>query len=140
MSTSSKIIKAGGVEPSPFETSISQALVELENHSDLKTHLRELYITRVKEIDFGNKKVCIPTRYSLSYVHLTLLIRILISVDHHLCTDAQIESVPKGADAPRSRIGKKVQRKTCRVHRRSQNLVQADEESPQRLQTEASSF
>lgn len=57
MSTSSKIIKAGGVEPTPFETSISQALVELENNSELKTHLRELYITRVKEIDFGNKKV-----------------------------------------------------------------------------------
>ncbi|XP_077283428.1 ribosomal protein S7 [Arctopsyche grandis] len=56
MSTSSKIIKAGGVEPTPFETSISQALVELENNSELKTHLRELYITRVKEIDFGNKK------------------------------------------------------------------------------------
>lgn len=54
---STKIIKAGAVEADSFETSISQALVELETNSDLKAQLRELYITKAKEIELHNKKV-----------------------------------------------------------------------------------
>lgn len=54
---STKIIKAGGTEADPFETSISQALVELETNSDLKAQLRELFITKAKEIELHNKKV-----------------------------------------------------------------------------------
>lgn len=54
---STKIIKAGAAEPDSFETSISQALVELETNSDLKAQLRELYITKAKEIELHNKKV-----------------------------------------------------------------------------------
>lgn len=54
---STKIIKAGAAEPDVFETSISQALVELETNSDLKAQLRELYITKAKEIELHNKKV-----------------------------------------------------------------------------------
>lgn len=54
---STKIIKAGVSEADPFETSISQALVELETNSDLKAQLRELYITKAKEIELHNKKV-----------------------------------------------------------------------------------
>lgn len=57
MSAGAKILKAGGSEPDQFESSISQALVELQNNSDLKAQLRELYITRAKEIDLNNKKV-----------------------------------------------------------------------------------
>ncbi|CAF4874390.1 40S ribosomal protein S7 [Pieris napi] len=53
---STKIIKPGGVEADNFETSISQALVELETNSDLKAQLRELHITKAKEIELHNKK------------------------------------------------------------------------------------
>lgn len=52
-----KIIKSGGAEPNEFEKSIGQALLELEINSDLKQQLRELYITRAKEVEYGTKKV-----------------------------------------------------------------------------------
>lgn len=52
-----KIIKSGGAEPDQFEASISNALLELEMNSDLKSHLRELYITKAKELETNNKKV-----------------------------------------------------------------------------------
>ena len=54
----SKVLKTGGAEPDAFEVSIGQALLELEMNSDLKNQLRDLHITRAKEIEFGNKKVC----------------------------------------------------------------------------------
>lgn len=55
--SSAKIIKSGGAEPDQFEASISQAILELETNSDLKSQLRELYITKAKEIEANNKKV-----------------------------------------------------------------------------------
>lgn len=55
--THAKIVKKGNTEPDQFELSIAQALLELENNSDLKTQLRELYITKAKEIELFGKKV-----------------------------------------------------------------------------------
>uniref|UniRef100_A0A0P4W236 40S ribosomal protein S7 n=1 Tax=Rhodnius neglectus TaxID=72488 RepID=A0A0P4W236_9HEMI len=56
VSSTGKIIKAGGVEPDAFETSIAQALLDLEMNSDLKAQLRELHITKAKELDLSGKK------------------------------------------------------------------------------------
>lgn len=53
----SKIIKFGGTEPDQFETQVAQALLELEMNSDLKAQLRELHITKAREIELNNKKV-----------------------------------------------------------------------------------
>ena len=48
-STRAKIIKADGERPDEFESSISQAIIELEaSNADLKAHLREVYITSAK--------------------------------------------------------------------------------------------
>lgn len=52
-----KIVKKGSSAPDQFELSIAQALLELENNSDLKSQLRELYITKAKEIELFGKKV-----------------------------------------------------------------------------------
>lgn len=52
-----KIVKKMGSEPDQFELSVAQALLELENNSDLKVQLRELYITKAKEIELFGKKV-----------------------------------------------------------------------------------
>lgn len=54
---STKIIKSGGVEPDAFETQVAQALLELEMNSDLKAQLRELHITKAREVELNNKKV-----------------------------------------------------------------------------------
>lgn len=54
---SAKIVKSGNADPDEFEKNISQALMELETNSDLKSQLRELYITKAREIEANNKKV-----------------------------------------------------------------------------------
>lgn len=55
----SKIMKAGGADPDQFENQVAQALLELEMNSDLKAQLRELHITKAREIELNNKKVYI---------------------------------------------------------------------------------
>lgn len=68
----SKIIKPGGSEPDDFEKSIAQALVELEVNSDLKPYLRDLHITRAREIEFGSKKVS-ENRFLLKFIIMHVL-------------------------------------------------------------------
>ena len=54
-----KIVKPGGEQPDELEKLIGETLLELEVNSDLKTQLRELYVTGAKEIDIGDKRKCI---------------------------------------------------------------------------------
>lgn len=60
----SKIIKAGGSEPDEFEKTVSQALLELEVNSELKPQLRDLYITRARELEFATKKVSFVVKWT----------------------------------------------------------------------------
>ena len=51
----SKIMKK---DLDPLEVQINQALLELENSTDLKRSIQELHIKSAKDININNKKVC----------------------------------------------------------------------------------
>ncbi|CAG0921517.1 unnamed protein product [Notodromas monacha] len=56
VSAESKIKKPNGENPDELETSIAQALVELESSTDVKAQLRELQISSVKELECPQRK------------------------------------------------------------------------------------
>eukprot|EP00307_Rebecca_sp_RCC1486_P002746 CAMPEP_0119414762 /NCGR_PEP_ID=MMETSP1335-20130426/7162_1 /TAXON_ID=259385 /ORGANISM="Chrysoculter rhomboideus, Strain RCC1486" /LENGTH=265 /DNA_ID=CAMNT_0007439651 /DNA_START=48 /DNA_END=843 /DNA_ORIENTATION=- len=56
----SKIQKENGVDPTPFEIEVAQALSDLEaNSADLKAELRELFIVAAKEVDVQGRKAVV---------------------------------------------------------------------------------
>lgn len=94
--TGSKIIKSGGAEPDEFEKQIAQALLELEMNSDLRQQLRELNITRAREIEFGAKKVsinfCIKSnKFNIKSHH--------ILGNRHLCSSSKTKGFPKSPNS-----------------------------------------
>nr|ACV20978.1 small subunit ribosomal protein 7 [Rhabditoides inermis] len=54
-----KLVKGEGKVPTEIEKQIAGALVDLESSSDIKAQLRELYISGVKEIEVGSKKIIV---------------------------------------------------------------------------------
>lgn len=54
-----KLIKPDGAVVTELEKQVSQALIDLDNSSEMKAQLRELYIVGVREIEIGSKSVIV---------------------------------------------------------------------------------
>lgn len=85
----SKIIKAGGSEPDEFEKTVSQALLELELNSELKPQLRDLHITRARELEFATKKVRNPFDFCAQCKYQQCC-RVEMCVNRNQCVDSDI--------------------------------------------------
>ncbi|BBH04115.1 Ribosomal protein S7e family protein [Prunus dulcis] len=74
-----KIHKDNNAEPTEFEESVAQAVIELESNSDLKSDLKDLYINSAVQVDVsGNRKavvIHIPYRLRKAYrkIHVRLV-------------------------------------------------------------------
>lgn len=114
------MIKSGGQEPDAFEGQIGQAILELEMNSDLKPQLRDLYITRAREIEFNNKKVQIigsPDACQKSVAVCSNRPFLCLLGHRHLRAGAETEGLPEGPDPAGARTGEEVLGQTCCVHR-----------------------
>lgn len=139
MAIGSKIIKPGGSDPDDFEKSIAQALVELEANSDLKPYLRDLHITRAREIEFGSKKVNSIWRTCEAF-NSNPLTHSLHAGRHHLRAHSTAEGVPEDPDHPGPRAGEEVLGQARRRDCGAQDPAQAHAQGPQPPQAEASTL
>ena len=97
----STIVKPGGAVPDEFEKCIAQALEELKANSELQPHLRDLYITRAREIKSGiNRAIIIYVPISQLKALQTIQISLIRELEvtffgRHVLFIAQRNSLPK---------------------------------------------